>query len=107
MLGCGVSIQVLQDYYKSHADVTVGPPRPLVTGESYQELEDRLTSGLESFTDGAPFTLQRFCEVSESNFISFLSKRMLYDDICAIQIKLVSQVQLGNEVYGDIGNFVP
>lgn len=45
MLGCGVSIQVLQDYYKSHADVTVGPPRPLVTGESYQELEDRLTSG--------------------------------------------------------------
>jgi serine/threonine-protein phosphatase 4 regulatory subunit 2 len=55
--------QVLQDYYKSHADVTVGPPRPLVTGESYQELEDRLTSGLESFTDGAPFTLQRFCEV--------------------------------------------
>lgn len=64
-------------------------------------------AGLESFTDGAPFTLQRFCEVSESNFISFLSKRMLYDDICAIQIKLVSQVQLGNEVYGDIGNFVP
>lgn len=44
-------------------DIAVGPPRPLVTGESYQELEDRLTSGLESFTDGAPFTLQRFCEV--------------------------------------------
>jgi hypothetical protein len=26
-------------------DIAVGPPRPLVTGESYQELEDRLTSG--------------------------------------------------------------
>lgn len=38
-------IQVLQDYYKSHIDVAVGPPRPLVTGESYQELEDRLTTG--------------------------------------------------------------
>ncbi|KAG0582530.1 hypothetical protein KC19_3G066600 [Ceratodon purpureus] len=55
--------QVLQDFYKSHMDVAVGPPRPLVTGESYQELEGRLSSGLESFTDGAPFTLQRFCEV--------------------------------------------
>jgi hypothetical protein len=40
-----VSIQVLQDFYKSHMDIAVGPPRPLVTGESYQELEDRLTSG--------------------------------------------------------------
>lgn len=45
MLGCGVSIQVLQDYFTSHIDVAVGPPRPLVTGESYQELEDRLTTG--------------------------------------------------------------
>jgi serine/threonine-protein phosphatase 4 regulatory subunit 2 len=55
--------QVLQEYYKSHIDVAVGPPRPLVTGESYQELEDRLTTGLKSFTDGAPFTLQRLCEI--------------------------------------------
>jgi len=45
MLGCGVLIQVLQDYYKSYTDVAVGPARPLVTGESYQELEDRLTTG--------------------------------------------------------------
>ncbi|KAG0565587.1 hypothetical protein KC19_8G201500 [Ceratodon purpureus] len=37
--------QVLQDFYKSHMDVAVGPPRPLVTGESYQELEGRLSSG--------------------------------------------------------------
>jgi len=55
--------QVLQDYHKSHIEVAVGPPRPLITGERYQELEDRLTSGLDSFRDGAPFTIQRLCEV--------------------------------------------
>ena len=26
-------------------------------------------AGLESFTDGPPFTLQRLCEVSQSNFL--------------------------------------
>lgn len=50
MLGYGIPIQVLQEYYKSHIDVAVGPPRPLVTGESYQELEDRLTTGFFHFT---------------------------------------------------------
>ena len=40
-----IAIQVLQDYHKSHIEVTVGPPRPLITGERYQELEDRLISG--------------------------------------------------------------
>jgi serine/threonine-protein phosphatase 4 regulatory subunit 2 len=38
--------QVLQDYYRSHVDAAVGPPRPLITGETFQQLQDRLDSGI-------------------------------------------------------------
>jgi hypothetical protein len=38
--------QVLQDYYGSHVDAAVGPPRPLITGETFQQLQDRLDSGI-------------------------------------------------------------
>ncbi|CAK9868873.1 unnamed protein product [Sphagnum jensenii] len=55
--------QVLQDYYGSHVDAAIGPPRPLITGETFQQLQDRLDSALLLFTEGAPFTIQRLCEV--------------------------------------------
>lgn len=49
------TIQVLKDYYGSNdGNVVVGPPRPLITGETYQELEDRLDSGFSS-TYNAPY----------------------------------------------------
>jgi hypothetical protein len=38
--------QVLQDYYGSHVDAAIGPPRPLITGETFQQLQDRLDSGI-------------------------------------------------------------
>jgi hypothetical protein len=39
-------VQVLEDYYGSHVDAAVGPPRPLITGETFQQLQDRLDSGI-------------------------------------------------------------
>eukprot|EP00897_Mesotaenium_endlicherianum_P006780 jgi/Mesen1/612/ME000108S10763 len=55
--------QVLQEFNGMRASVEVGPPRPLLTGETFQELLARLRRSLESFFEGPPFTLQRLCEV--------------------------------------------
>lgn len=55
-------VQVLDKYYQAHTSV-VGPPKPLITGESFPELRNRLTQSLDAFTEGPPFTLQRLCEI--------------------------------------------
>lgn len=55
--------QVMTEYNRARIAVEVGPPRPLKTGESFEDLLDRLQSGLDSFVNGAPFTLQRLCEL--------------------------------------------
>ncbi|GAQ91052.1 hypothetical protein KFL_007200010 [Klebsormidium nitens] len=53
---------VLETYNKSRLAVDVGPPRPLLGGESFEGLQGRLHALLDAIT-GPPFTIQRLCEV--------------------------------------------
>ncbi|GBG74188.1 hypothetical protein CBR_g17900 [Chara braunii] len=57
--------QVLSDYNKKRypSGGGEGPPRPLSTGESFEELRGRLHHSLSEFIDGPPFTIQRLSEV--------------------------------------------
>ncbi|CAM6104465.1 unnamed protein product [Calypogeia fissa] len=54
--------QVMQEYYASdmHVDDSTAE---LVHGERFSDVLDRLLQGLDSFTEGAPFTCQRLCEL--------------------------------------------
>ena len=45
------------------SSLQVGPPQPLAGGETPAELRKRLKAMLQAFTDEAPFTLQRLCEL--------------------------------------------
>eukprot|EP00271_Cylindrocystis_brebissonii_P023484 TRINITY_DN9770_c0_g2_i1.p1 TRINITY_DN9770_c0_g2~~TRINITY_DN9770_c0_g2_i1.p1 ORF type:complete len:607 (+),score=116.10 TRINITY_DN9770_c0_g2_i1:211-2031(+) len=55
--------QVLNEYNARRVAVEVGPPRPLKSGETFAELREQLQQALESFSNGAPFTVQRLCEL--------------------------------------------
>lgn len=71
-------VQVLQDYYRSHVDAAVGPPRPLITGETFQQLQDRLDSGIwNSFTHLTLLSQRRNVFTVEIGLVGFLSFRCL------------------------------
>lgn len=54
--------QVMQEYHASNMHVD-DSATDLVHGERFTDVLDRLLQGLDSFTEGAPFTCQRLCEL--------------------------------------------
>lgn len=82
-------VQVLQDYYRSHVDAAVGPPRPLITGETFQQLQDRLDSGIwNSFTHLTLLSQRRnvfTVEIGLVGFLSFLCLRVWYVALRKVQ----------------------
>ncbi|KAI5071186.1 hypothetical protein GOP47_0013437 [Adiantum capillus-veneris] len=53
--------QVLTQYFDTH--IASGGQQTLVSGEAFNDFLSRLLECLDSFNDGPPFTLQRFCEL--------------------------------------------
>ncbi|OAE32789.1 hypothetical protein AXG93_374s1160 [Marchantia polymorpha subsp. ruderalis] len=65
MLLCFRLTQVLQEFHKQQypedGTALIGPPAP--GSESFPQMMERLVQNLDAFTDGAPFTNQRLCEI--------------------------------------------
>lgn len=69
--------QVLTQYYDAHT--ASGGQQTLVSGEAFSDFQRRLLESLDSFSDGPPFTLQRFCEL-------LLNPRLTYPSIDKVSL---------------------
>ncbi|MCO5582548.1 hypothetical protein L7F22_036445 [Adiantum nelumboides] len=69
--------QVLTQYFDTHT--ASGGQQTLVSGEAFNDFLNRLLESLDSFNDGPPFTLQRFCEL-------LLNPRQTYPNVDKVSL---------------------